>query len=862
MKTALSHLTAALIVGAGLNGFAQSTAITYQGRLDDAAGAVTGRYDLRFALYDDTSNGTQWGPPLTNAAVLVSNGLFTTTLDFGSGVFTGGPRWLEIGVRTNGVGGFTTLIPRQPLTPAPYAIMARSASNLVGTLPASQLSDTVSDARLSANVALLNANQAFSGVNGFLGNVGIGTTTPNQKLQIVGPDNSSIDLVTGSLTLRSSVNSVAGAAVGTVSSHDLTLFTGNLPREVITAAGKVGIGKTAPATALDVNGTVTATGFQGDGGGLVNLNATTLGGAPVSGFWQTGGNGGTAAGQFLGTTDNKSLMVKVNNTTALLIAPTATVPNIVGGMAALRPTVIASNVRGAVVAGGNAPSGGITGAGAGDFHAVYDTDGTIGGGFGNKVGTDDGNPDSAPFATVAGGIFNFANNYAATVAGGDSNLAGGTQSAVGGGAGNQALGTQSIVGGGANNQAKSGYSTVGGGSANVIGSNAQSATIPGGESNGSEAIRSTIGGGWQNTIGLDAWESVLAGGSINTIRSNAPFSTLSGGRQNLIGAGASFGIIPGGVFNEVNASLGLAAGNRAKANHQGAFVWADSQNADFASTAADQFAVRAAGGAVFSMNNAAFQVQGSALISKTATTRATARQFAISHTGDSNWGLNLGYVFNPGVEAAGVIQALDAGNPAWLHINPAGGQVLLGSGSEVSWGDHYFSKLTPDQGGSIEVGNSLLLSAKPYIDFHYGVNGVQDYNVRLVNDGDNQLTCTGNFRAQTLTPLSDRNAKENFAAVDPQEVLQQVAALPISRWTFKTEAGVKHVGPMAQDFHAAFGVGADDKHIATVDADGVALAAIQGLNQKLEEQRAENAELKARLDRLEKLIAQESIQSH
>ena len=66
--------------------------------------------------------------------------------------------------------------------------------------------------------------------------------------------------------------------------------------------------------------------------------------------------------------------------------------------------------------------------------------------------------------------------------------------------------------------------------------------------------------------------------------------------------------------------------------------------------------------------------------------------------------------------------------------------------------------------------------------------------------------------------------------------------------------GVRHIGPMAQDFKAAFGVGESDTGIATVDADGVVLAAIQGLNQKLEETRAENAELKRRLQELEKAV--------
>jgi hypothetical protein len=124
----------------------------------------------------------------------------------------------------------------------------------------------------------------------------------------------------------------------------------------------------------------------------------------------------------------------------------------------------------------------------------------------------------------------------------------------------------------------------------------------------------------------------------------------------------------------------------------------------------------------------------------------------------------------------------------------------------------------------------------------------------------------GGTRAMTLTAAglvvngafvssSDRNMKENFAPVQPREVLEKVAALPLSSWNYKADAPTRHLGPMAQDFYAAFGIGPDDKHIATVDAEGVALAAIQGLNQKLEEQRAENAELKQRLERLEQFLS-------
>jgi len=106
------------------------------------------------------------------------------------------------------------------------------------------------------------------------------------------------------------------------------------------------------------------------------------------------------------------------------------------------------------------------------------------------------------------------------------------------------------------------------------------------------------------------------------------------------------------------------------------------------------------------------------------------------------------------------------------------------------------------------------------------------------------------------TNASDKHAKTAFAAIDPQEILAKVVQLPVTTWQYKAEAEtVRHLGPMAQDFHAAFRLGSNDTTIATVDASGVALAAIQGLNQKLEEEnaklRAENAAMKARLEALE-----------
>jgi hypothetical protein len=108
---------------------AQGTAFSYSGHLNDGANSANGNYDLRFALFDALAQGTQQGNWITNAATGVSNGLFTVLLDFGAN-FPGADRWLEIGVRANGNGLFTTLVPRQKLTPTPYAIYAQSAGGV------------------------------------------------------------------------------------------------------------------------------------------------------------------------------------------------------------------------------------------------------------------------------------------------------------------------------------------------------------------------------------------------------------------------------------------------------------------------------------------------------------------------------------------------------------------------------------------------------------------------------------------------------------------------------------------------------------------------------------------------------------
>ncbi|WP_127489619.1 tail fiber domain-containing protein [Paenibacillus ehimensis] len=111
----------------------------------------------------------------------------------------------------------------------------------------------------------------------------------------------------------------------------------------------------------------------------------------------------------------------------------------------------------------------------------------------------------------------------------------------------------------------------------------------------------------------------------------------------------------------------------------------------------------------------------------------------------------------------------------------------------------------------------------------------------------------GTTIVRNLIQTCDKNAKENFSDVDTLEILDKLAAIPIQSWNYKGDpASICHIGPTAQDFQAAFGLnGDDDIHISSIDLQGVALAAIQGLNEKNEKLMAENAQLHANLANLE-----------
>jgi hypothetical protein len=112
------------------------------------------------------------------------------------------------------------------------------------------------------------------------------------------------------------------------------------------------------------------------------------------------------------------------------------------------------------------------------------------------------------------------------------------------------------------------------------------------------------------------------------------------------------------------------------------------------------------------------------------------------------------------------------------------------------------------------------------------------------------MCCTGNPYPPsgacygTCDLKSDRNAKRDFEQVDGDRILDQVSRLPVSEWSYKADPSVRHVGPMAQDFRASFGLGHDDRTIDAVDEIGVTLTAVQALNRRVDALEREELELR------------------
>jgi hypothetical protein len=342
-------------------------------------------------------------------------------------------------------------------------------------------------------------------------------------------------------------------------------------------------------------------------------------------------------------------------------------------------------------------------------------------------------------------------------------------------------GTGAFVGVNNTNVAGGNYSVVGGGQ-DAQACDAWSSVV-GGYSNVIAASGSHedgfIGGGEYNTVTGSDLDSAIVTGNGNNVSNTE--SAIVGGTSNSVAA--SYALIGGGTSNSLstNGQYGaIVGGEQNNVSGEYGFIGAGTHN-----TVSGEGGYIAAGG--------------------------------------YNTVTGEGAVIDGGFNstAAGTFATIPGG-----YVNSAAGTYSFAAGARASaaqsgtfvWSD-----------GS--DGDTILTSTQAYQFLARASGGFTLYTNAGSTVGAQLAAGSG-----TWASLSDRNVKTNIVPLDDATVLDKVASLPISRWSYKSERGVRHVGPMAQDFYAAFGVGADDKHITSIDEDGVALAAIKALHGQLRTQ--------------------------
>jgi len=235
--------------GANVGATPAGTTFTYQGQLTQGGNAVTGSCDFQFGLWDALSGGGQVAgtTTLTLPGVTVTKGLFTVQLDFGASAFTSEARWLEIGVKCAGDSTYTTLAPRQPLTPAPYALYAPAAGN------ATSVTNGVYTTGSYANPAWLTA-LAGSKISGSVASATNATTVTNGVY------------TTGSYADPAWLTALAGSKItgAVANATNATNFSGTLSGDVngtqgstsVTALRGIAIASTTPTNGqvLQYNG--------------------------------------------------------------------------------------------------------------------------------------------------------------------------------------------------------------------------------------------------------------------------------------------------------------------------------------------------------------------------------------------------------------------------------------------------------------------------------------------------------------------------------------------------------------------------------------------------------------------------------
>jgi hypothetical protein len=619
-------------------------------------------------------------------------------------------------------------------------------------------------------------------------------------------------------------------------------------------------------------------------GGKLVISAT--GGGEVDGnSWQLGGNAGTDTSNFVGTLDEQALEFRVNKRVALRLEPTSDGagnfrPNIIAGGSG---NSIADGVFSSTIAGGNfnTVNGEFSFIGGGRNNDASAEQATIAGGFANVADR---------YSTVGGGQINKAQGFSTTVSGGTQNEANGDYATVSGGQGNIASGDYTFIGGGRDNRAEGGLSMVPGGFQAFANGFVSFAAGYNARALHDGAFVWADAGGIPNVFSSTGEDQFLirAAGGVG-IGTNAPTSPLTvAGQIESTTGGYKF---PDGTIQTSAAgnghSLDAADGNPTDAlfvdnegrvginttqpdarlhvvntgTGHGMKLYSDLTGFIVEHAGVDGLFITEAGrhgvqvikaGNPSAFNNNtesnAFMVQGAegfGLFVGHADLDGVHVQSAGNDGVDakSNSAVNFGGRFVNGASGGSGIYALGGSGDA--------NDLILGANDGSSTGDDGRIASDPNQSSS-----DLFLTSNDavIVELDKDSNGEDaDFEVRN-SDGKVLLDVDDSGNASllgTLTEQSDRNAKAGITPVDVQTVLNKVGNLPISTWTYKNNPGVKHIGPMAQDFKATFEVGENETSISTIDRDGVALAAIQALNQLLIEKDNKIAELEARLAKIE-----------
>ena len=485
---------------------------------------------------------------------------------------------------------------------------------------------------------------------------------------------------------------------------------------------------------------------------------------------------------------------------------------------------------------------------------------------------------SGDYSIISGGRNNTASDFYSTAGGGMLNTASGFYSTIGGGFQNHATGTASTVGGGDNNTAFDGYSTVGGGRSNTA--SGLYSTVSGGYGNDANANYSTISGGSNNTASGNY--SVAAGRRAKTGANDGVFIFADS-------TNADFTALAANTFNiRASGGLRLVDGNETNgyvltcdANGTGTWQAAGGGGGGGTVQTAGTFQIRAANEGVFiagntrGTNSVDLQTNRQLVtqvasgvesvicggIDNTASGEASAVGGGSNNTasgykstiggGRDNTASGYYSTVSGGYnnDASGVIDG--AATICGGKDNLADGEysTVVGGRNNTATGNYSVAAGRRAKTGANT--GSFRFADSTDADFTAGQNP-DTFGCRF-SGGYNFYSDSGATVGVTLAAsgtawgvLSDRNAKENFEQVDTAEVLNKVKELPITTWNLKAQdANIRHMGPMAQDFHAAFGLAGDvDTRIETGDSDGVLYAAIKGLLDRIESLEAEIIELK------------------